>query len=318
MHISESTRAGYRTAVQSLAAFCERERIQLSFPISPDTLCLWIADRASSLRFTTIRNYLHGINTTHIELGYKSPLSESPLVWKMYKAVKRLQGTDSTSMRLPITVELLNQIEPHFDSMNASHRCIKAAMWLGTCGLLRSGEFVLKTKHSVPLLVKNLTFVTKHGINIRSYDMTSLASASHMLIHLNQSKTDPFRHGTNIVIANRTAIIAVASYLSQRKNMRQDEPLFCENNNKPLTCKTLMRAVHAMLEIAHIPNIAKYKGHSFRKGGATSLHVAGFSDTVIKLMGRWHSFAFARYVDTPLHVLIAAGQRMGMKVSNCV
>jgi hypothetical protein len=109
MHISESTRAGYRTAVQSLAAFCERERIQLSFPISPDTLCLWIADRASSLRFTTIRNYLHGINTTHIELGYKSPLSESPLVWKMYKAVKRLQGTDSTSMRLPITVELLKR-----------------------------------------------------------------------------------------------------------------------------------------------------------------------------------------------------------------
>ena len=46
---------------------------------------------------------------------------------------------------------------------------------------------------------------------------------------------------------------------------------------------------------------------SFRKGGATSLHEAGHPDSLIKLMGRWASFAFATYIDTPLHMLIDAG-----------
>jgi hypothetical protein len=314
MHISTSTRVGYKSAVNSVMRFCKREKIALSFPISPDTLCLWMADQAETLKFSTIRHYLHGIATTHIEMGYKSPLSESPLIWRMHKAIKRLQGINSTQQRLPITVELLSQIDQHFDSGNESHRCIKAAMWLGTCGLLRSGEFAIKDANSNQLRVKNLTFVKSDKVNIRSYDLTSLCSASYMIVHLDQSKTDPFRHGTDIIVSNPHAINAMASYLSQREHLDPEQPLFMQNDSKPLTVATLVHAMRIMLTKAQIPNVDKYKGHSFRKGGATSLHVAGFSDSVIKMMGRWNSFAFARYVDTPLHILVTAGQRMGERV----
>jgi hypothetical protein len=168
MHISNSTRVGYRSAVNSIKRFCDREKIPLSFPISQDTLCLWMADQAETLKFSTIRNYLHGIATTHVEMGYKSPINESPLIWRMHKAIKRLQGANTTMQRLPITVELLNQIDQHFDLRNESHRCTKAAMWLGTCGLLRSGEFAIKNSDSNRLLVSNLTFVKSDKVNIRS------------------------------------------------------------------------------------------------------------------------------------------------------
>ena len=191
-------------------------------------------------------------------------------------------------------------------------------MWLGTCGLLRSGEFALKNANSTPLLVRNITFVKSDKVYIRSYDLTSLRSASYMLLHLDQSKTDPFRNGTDIVVSNPRAINAMASYLSQRKHLTQDQPLFMENDSKPLTVATLVRAIRIMLTKANIPNINKYKGHSFRKGGATSLHLAGFSDTVIKMMGRWNSFAFARYVDTPLDILVTAGQRMGERIYHVI
>jgi hypothetical protein len=314
MHISKSTRVGYQSAVNSIKRFCQREKIALSFPISADTLCLWMADQADKLKFTTIRNYLHGIATTHIEMGYKSPLTDSPSVWRMQTAIKRLQGRNSTTQRLPITVELLIQVDRHFQQSNESHRCTRAAMWLGTCGLLRSGEFAVKDANSNQLLVKNLTFVKSDKVNIRSYDLTSLLSASYMIVHLDQSKTDPFRQGTDIIVSNRSAITAMASYLSQRANLKQDQSLFMENDGKPLTVASLVRAMRAMLSKASIPNIDRYKGHSFRKGGATSLHLAGFSDSVIKMMGRWHSFAFARYVDTPLHILVTAGQRMGERI----
>ena len=61
---------------------------------------------------------------------------------------------------------------------------------------------------------------------------------------------------------------------------------------------------------ANIPNADRFLGHSFRKGGATSLHEAGHPDSLIKLMGRWASFAFATYTDTPLPMLIEAGRSM--------
>jgi hypothetical protein len=61
---------------------------------------------------------------------------------------------------------------------------------------------------------------------------------------------------------------------------------------------------------ANIPNAHLFLGHSFRKGGATSLHEAGHPDSLIKMIGRWSSFAFATYIDTPLHMLIEAGQSL--------
>lgn len=53
-----------------------------------------------------------------------------------------------------------------------------------------------------------------------------------------------------------------------------------------------------------------YKGHSFRKGGATSLHEAGMPDSLIKTMGRWSSFAFATYITTSQALVIKAGRAM--------
>ena len=51
-----------------------------------------MADSINKLTYPSIRNYLHGIATTQLELGYSNPLTQSPLVWCMFKAVKRIQG----------------------------------------------------------------------------------------------------------------------------------------------------------------------------------------------------------------------------------
>lgn len=43
----------------------------------------------------------------------------------------------------------------------------------------------------------------------------------------------------------------------------------------------------------------KYKGHSFRIGASSYAAERGFSDTQIRLMGRWKSDAFKKYIRTP-------------------
>ena len=42
-----------------------------------------------------------------------------------------------------------------------------------------------------------------------------------------------------------------------------------------------------------------YKGHSFRIGAASWAAAKGFSDSQIRLLGRWKSNAFLRYIRTP-------------------
>lgn len=41
---------------------------------------------------------------------------------------------------------------------------------------------------------------------------------------------------------------------------------------------------------------ARFGTHSSRIGGASALSAAGIEDSVIKIMGRWQSLAFLRYV----------------------
>ena len=161
-----------------------------------------MADSIDKLAYSSIRNYLHGIATTHVELGHPNPLEQSPLPWRMFKAIKRIQGERTvTRKRLPITVKILAQIDSLCDTTNQLHLCMRAAMWLGTCGLLRSGEFTRKvsTKHTLKL--NHLTFHSKDDSVIDPLD-TTLDAPLYMSLQLDQSKTDPFRHGTTVVVSN--------------------------------------------------------------------------------------------------------------------
>ncbi len=140
-----------------IAEFHVQQKSTFTFPVSSDTLCLWMAYSINKLLYSSIRHYLHGIATTQMELGYPNPLTQTPLVWRMFKAVKRIQGKKVVRQRLPITVSILTQINQFINTSKQFDLCIRAAMWFGTCGLLRAGEFVTKptTKYSLKLLVNH-------------------------------------------------------------------------------------------------------------------------------------------------------------------
>jgi hypothetical protein len=307
--LADATRGTYQSAVNHIAAFHQRLRADFTFPVSPDTLCLWMADSVDKLRFSSIRNYLHGIATTQVELGYASPLAQSPLIWRMFKAIKRIQGQQAVRKRLPITVKILTQIEHLFDTNNELHLCMRAAMWLGTCGLLRSGEFAVKQHTRTTLKLQHLTFHNDQSHELDPLNLHGQVPA-YMTLRIEVSKTDPFRRGTDVIISNSHAIEYMLAYLQHRNQSLNRLPLFVGENGQPLTASALVKFTQDLIQRAHIPNAQLFLGHSFRKGGATSLHEAGHPDSLIKIMGRWSSFAFATYIDTPLRMIIAAGRSL--------
>ena len=307
--LSNSTRSSYISAINHIAKFHEQQNSTFVFPTSSDTLCLWMAHSIDKLKYSSIRNYLHGIATTQMELGYPNPLIQSPLIWRMFKSIKRLQGQKVVRKRLPITVSILSKINSFFDLKNELHLCMRAAMWLGTCGLLRAGEFVTKPTTRYSLKLQHLTF---HDSNHNVLDPFNLKNEIpfYMSIRLDQSKTDPFRHGTNVIIGNQIAISHMISYLQFRNQRLSRLPLLVGNDGQALTASALVKFTQSLIDRANIPNAHLFLGHSFRKGGATSLHEAGHPDSLIKIMGRWASFAFATYIDTPLQMLVEAGQSL--------
>ena len=64
--LSDTTRSSYRSAVNHIAKFHEKQQSQFTFPVSSDTLCLWMAHSIDKLMYPSIRNYLHGIATTQM------------------------------------------------------------------------------------------------------------------------------------------------------------------------------------------------------------------------------------------------------------
>ena len=307
--IHDNTRSSYRSATNHLIAFHKRIDAPFTFPVSPDTLCLWIADSAAKLRFPSIRVYLHGVATIQVEMGYPNPIKESPLVWRMFRAVKRLQGDSVRRQRLPITVSILSKITPLLNTDDLNDLCTRAAMWLGTCGLLRSGEFTRKPSGNPSPQIQHLTFYDEDNkvVDIKDFNHHAV---THMRLLIPASKTDPFRTGVIVTVGNPTAIRYMQIYLLKRPASLARLPLLAGPDGQPLTTSALVRATQSLIERAGIPDAHLFLGHSFRKGGATSLHEAGNPDSLIRTMGRWASFAFATYVETPLLMLIKAGQSM--------
>lgn len=305
--LAASTRGTYKSAVTRIARFCAAQKLPLSFPLSAETITLWMASVASQLTYETIRVYLHGIGTTHVELGAASPL-DSKLIWRMYKAIKRLLGAQASKQKLPITVELLMQLERWQAVGTVPGLSKRAAMWLGTCGLLRSGEFATRSSASNILLRRHLVFLDAAMQPLA--EPASWSSAACMCVHLAASKTDPFRQGVDVLVSNERAVQAMVQYLHARGSAADDDALFVGDADagSALTVSELLKHTRSLLVRAGIHDASKYAGHSFRRGGATSLHYAGVPDSLIRVMGRWRSFAFARYIDVPHDKIIAAGR----------
>ena len=84
-------------------------------------------------------------------------------------------------------------------------------------------------------------------------------------------------------------------FLRFRNNNRTDSSLFCLANGQPLTRSAFVSNLkHLLVRLGFSPT--SYSGHSFRIGAATSAAAAGIPDHLIKVLGRWSSLSYLRYI----------------------
>ena len=113
-----------------------------------------------------------------------------------------------------------------------------------------------------------------------------------------------FKHSYNkralsITIHRRSDVYPVQSllaYLSQRGV--SNGPLFRTEDGRAVLRRHFTEYLSLIFRTCGL-DPSKYKGYSFRIGVATLTAESGFSDAQIRLLGRWKSDAFRKYIRSP-------------------
>ncbi len=157
-------------------------------------------------------------------------------------------------------------------------------------GYLRSSEFRSSSTTSfdpqTTLLVKDLAI-----------------SSGIVSLHIKASKSDPFRNCHDIQLApSHTSVCPVRALQTHLQNCSlKDKPLFTFSDGTYLIRATITGILRKCFsQGATSQNISSY---SFRIGAATTAAAANNPDWLIKVLGRWFSNYFERYIRTPSNVL---------------
>ena len=253
-------------------------------PATEQILCLFATHLAASNSHKSIKTALAAVRSHHIDVGHHLETEKMLRLKRVCDGIRKSRCNVAAKERLPITIEVLERLaavcalSQHEDIMFFAICCI------GTYGLLRSGE-IFGVPPEFEGLVKNSDIIR---------------SENHVKIQLRVSKTDPFRKGTQVLVYRNQSITcpvaAVSKYLRCTRNITKSAPFFQLQNRNPVTKPWFIRKLRQKLMAAGLDE-RKYSGHSFRRGGATSMAAAGIPDSIIKEAGRWSSNSYQVYVQ---------------------
>lgn len=300
--LAPSTRRVYSSAQRRFLDFCIQDnRVQPNgsiLPANQETLMRFCSHLADSLHHTSIKVYLSGIRSLHIDEGYPDPLADCLQLQRLLRGIKRCQGSNLVK-RCPITSELMRVIYNSLDMSEYNHVMLWAACCLGFFGFLRAGEFTV-----------NGTFDPKFHLIPQDVQVDSPVGPKSIRVFVKCSKTDPFRQGCFIYIGKNSSplcpVNAIIKYLHWRGP--RAGPLFTQRDGSPLTRKAVSVSIKSILQTAGIPG--HFSGHSFRIGAATTAAEKGVPDHMIKMLGRWSSDAYQKYIRTPVHTLLQVSEKL--------
>ena len=243
--------------------------------------CSHLADR---LHHTSIKVYLSGIRSLHIDRGFSDPLVNCFQLQRVLRGIKGHQGP-CKSQHQPVTGDLMRVIHRVLSLSDYSQAMLWAACCLGFFGFLRAREFTVNEPFNL-------------AIHLTPLDSTS--NLTCLRVQIKASKTDPFRQGCFRYLGRgHTSICPIASVMAYlHRRGPAPGPLFLQENGQPLTQTQSSNFLQSTWSAVGITGT--YLGHSFRIGAATTAAQQGFPDHLIKTMGRWSSDAYLLNVRTPV------------------
>ena len=299
--IAKGTNKSYNSHNNTYIKWCTKNNIFPFYPPDENRLIFYTVDRVcyDGISIKTAKCALYAIRWFCIHYGFEIDLKKMLRLQSTIHGMKRVLGIGSADKRLPITVSLLKRFRRRMDLNNYDELVIFTAMVVATFGLLRTGEFAVDSKRNCD----NEKLLRISSIKPHFKRNT----IKYYTLHLNASKTDIFRSGVDITLGHGFGDIDPVNLISRMIKMREiqsrrhsklvmtdESPLFCLKNGTPLSKWDISTILKTLTKKCNL-DPQKYKGQSFRIGGATSYARRGFPSSIIQIMGRWKSDCYKIY-----------------------
>ena len=313
---ASGTWSSYRTAERMLLMCQKTHGVKFNLPLEPDNIYLfihWLIEERG-LKVTTVNSYLAGLRNLHISKGIEPPVIRDNWVREVlrgrenYEAAETRRNVNATKGRLPMTISLMKLWRARIKSSSEEEetkRLLWAVSTLAFYGAFRIHELVSKTESTFDpdntLLTENVKLVGKDGD--RWLEVT-----------LKCPKEKKAGRPTIIdVFEIGGPLCPVGAFLTwtELNTPEPGMPLFRKRDGTPMTGRKVNTLLKTLLrEFACFEN-GTISSHSFRSGIVSILGSKGFSDEEIKLVGRWSSRAFIRYMKLPRTQQAAIAKRIG-------
>ena len=250
-------------------------------PITERHLCAVCILFTRSHRITSLPGFVSAVNHYVLSLGHP-PLPRGPLYDRARAGLANWYGdTNFHEPSKAITLEDLLTIRPHLDPASFADARDWCACLFAFFGLLRIKEYTC-----AGLLTQHVS-VAQWGINLAiPFSKTTLIPTAVAIIRRND------------------ALCPVAAYHAYTARV---PPHLCQpglpfllhstSSATPLSDVTFTRSVRRWVRDHLHESPDDFSGHSFRRGGATAMQLAGVPESTIAAHGRWKSLAYRTYFD---------------------
>ena len=291
MHYAPASAGARATQGNKYRGFCEEFGL-VPIPCDSERVVLYIAYMARTMKVSSIRDYLSGLNhllkftgATPIDYqNYKVHMAIEGIKHKLGMAVKRAA---------PLLPRQLVMMFSHLTE-NRGHVTFRAALLTSFRGLLRKQNV---TDSPVTLLRSDIC-------------MTSWG----MMVSIRGSKT--IQYGDRVLkipIARLSDQTLCAVYWTARHFKEipapPSSPAFLRAPGAALEYETYMDILKYVAEEAGL-NPRDYSSHSLRRGGTSYLRSVGASIEELKVRGDWKSDAVMLYIQQPIEERIAFDLRV--------
>lgn len=291
--LAPSSRETYIRGWRRFKQFTHEYQMQIKLPIPYSQMALFIAYMYNNKSApSTIITYCSAISYVHKLQSFPDPM-ESFCIKKLLTSVQKGSQTDT---RLPITVDVLIKLVHAVNYICHSHYekvLIKAMFLLAFHAMLRIGEMTQSyDKEGHALQVADVSFEKTPsilGVSLTFRHFKHYNGKDPIVIYI---KTQ----GKNSIMCPVTALY---DFMVVRGN--KAGPLFTYPDAKGICRSYFTQKLQSALAHSNLP-CGRFRGHSFRIGGATAAAQAGVPDAQIRRMGRWQSDAYMRYIRTRIDI----------------
>lgn len=285
--LRHNTKKTYKAHSRTFFNLCKDLDIDPLEQLSEKQLALVVSTYSDTHKVTTVPGFISAVEYLSEQLGH-GPLPRGALFNRVNAGIKNHFGNLNYSIpKQGFTLDDLCSFYSHIDHDSFAGARDWCACVFAFFGLLRINEYM-----NAGLLQQHVKLHSK-GISLTvPFSKTSLIPT---LVDI--SKRDDLLCPVRAFTQYSSFLSGIAHYVNN-----PTAPLFLNqlsnNTVTPMTDAEFISDLRDLIRCA-LPDKdpTEYAGHSFRRGGATAMKLAGVSDSTIQRHGRWKSDAFLRYFD---------------------